>query len=342
MSNPARVVVVAPQKSGTHLVQEVFIELGYASVGSVKQNERNTPRFDRDTRLSIAKVIYDDASFARCESASEDELEKLTDWAWLGMLYGWYQRFGQPVLGRYGASLHQDPSAIISAESFYSSPFAATPPRIAWYWHQLVPGEFDGQFTNEWHAGDGPPVLLNVRDPRDCLVSIIKLHGGQDRLRVRAFLRAPDLQPHPEHLRHLGPEDRDGAHRPAFPGATEFKDIVWPWRHPDVLSVRYEDLVGPQGGGTAGLQLDAVKRILEHGPPSRSATPASWRSSGTNPESAASSPQSPIRAGVPRWLVVRVRGRGRGYRAALRAARTPAAASARPASAQIAPMTAQM
>jgi hypothetical protein len=258
------VVVIAPQKSGTHLIQELFVELGYASVGSIKQDERTIPRFDRVTRQSIAKVVYDDAAFARCESAAEDEFERLTDRAWDGMLYGWYQRFGQPVLGRYGASRHQDPAAIISAESFYSSPFAATPPRIAWYWHQLVPGEFDGQFTNEWYAGDGPPVLLNVRDPRDCLVSIINFMEGKT---ARGFGNFSERQIFNRILSTCDTWDQKieaALTDPHFPGATEFEDIIWLWRHPDVLSVRYEDLVGPEGGGTAGAQLDAVKRILEH------------------------------------------------------------------------------
>jgi hypothetical protein len=263
MNDPSRVVVIAPQKSGTHLIQELFIELGYASVGSIKQNERNTPHFDRATRLSIAKVVYDDATFARCELADEDEFERLTDRAWHGMLYGWYQRFGQPVLSRYGASKHQDPSAIISAKDFYSAPFAATPPRLVWYWHQLIPGEFDGQFTNEWYAGDGPPVLLNVRDPRDCLVSIINFMEGKT---AHGFGNFAERQIFNRILSTCDTWDEkleSALTDPHFPGATEFEDIIWLWRHPDVATVRYEDLVGPRGGGTADRQIGAVKGVLE-------------------------------------------------------------------------------
>jgi hypothetical protein len=264
VSDPSRLVVVSPQKAGTHLIQELFIQLGYASVGSIKQNDRNTPRFDRATRLAIARVVYDDITYARCAAAGADEFRRLTDRAWHGMLYGWYQRFGQPVLSRYGASFVQDPAAIISAGDFYSSPFAATPPRIAWYWHQLRPGHFDGQFTNEWYAGDGPPLILNVRDPRDCLISIINFIEGKT---THGFGNFAERQIYNRVLSTCRTWDQklDVALRdPHFPGATEFADVIWLWRHPDVVSVRYEDLIGPRGGGTDEAQIDSVARVLDH------------------------------------------------------------------------------
>ena len=51
---------------------------------------------------------------------------------------------------------------------------------------------------------------------------------------------------------------------PAFLGHGEFARSLWLLRHPAVCKVRYEDLVGPRGGGTAGAQLDAVTRLVGH------------------------------------------------------------------------------
>lgn len=40
---------------------------------------------------------------------------------------------------------------------------------------------------------------------------------------------------------------------------------VRPWtQHRDVLHVRFEDLIGPEGGGAADVQRAAVKRIVDH------------------------------------------------------------------------------
>lgn len=264
MPDATRAVIVSPQKSGTHLIQELFIELGYASVGSIKQNERNTPEFGREDRLAIARVIYSDPGYGRCLAANEQEFRALTDRAWHGMLYGWYQRFGQPVLSRYGAAKAQDPAAIISAPGFWSSPFSATPPWIAWYWHQLVPGEFDGHFINEWFAGDGPPVLLNVRDPRDCLISMINFMEGKT---AQGFGNFAERQIYHRVLTRCDSWEAKiemALTDPHFPGATEFEDAIWLLRHPDVPMVRYEDLIGPAGGGSAASQAGAVRTVLHH------------------------------------------------------------------------------
>ena len=51
---------------------------------------------------------------------------------------------------------------------------------------------------------------------------------------------------------------------PAFLGHDEFARSLWLLNHPAVCKVRYEDLVGPRGGGTAEAQLDAVSRLVRH------------------------------------------------------------------------------
>ncbi|MBT0768283.1 hypothetical protein KIH74_05075 [Kineosporia sp. J2-2] len=264
MPDASRAVVVSPQKSGTHLVQELLIELGYTSVGAIKQNERNTPALDHGTRLAVARTVYDDATYERCRQAGPQEFARLTDRAWHGMLFAWYQRFGQPVLSRYGAGLLQDPAAIVSAGDFWTSPFSATPAGIAWYWHQLVPGHFDGQFTNEWFAGQGPPVVLNVRDPRDCLISLINFLEGRT---ANGFGNFAERQIYHRILGRCGTWDEKietALTDPHFPAVTEFADAIWLWRHPDVVRVRYEELVGPRGGGSEQAQTAAVQRVLDH------------------------------------------------------------------------------
>jgi hypothetical protein len=51
---------------------------------------------------------------------------------------------------------------------------------------------------------------------------------------------------------------------PSFLGHDQFQKAIWLLNHPKVCTVRYEDLVGPQGGGSRQAQVDAVDRVLRH------------------------------------------------------------------------------
>lgn len=97
-----------------------------------------------------------------------------------------------------------------------------------------------------------------LRDPRDVLVSMTHY--------LTYRLRDHGASPHLRHLRN--DSERYMAMITGFANWSPFRKrlqgfLGW-CRHPDVLTVRFEDLVGPLGGGTEVSQLTAVKSLAAH------------------------------------------------------------------------------
>lgn len=105
----------------------------------------------------------------------------------------------------------------------------------------------------------GLQAVLLVRDPRDVAASM-----------VRFAMTAPHV---PEHPAFAALPD-DGARlraaiggHPGTPGPgllRERYDRYLPWRAHGALLLRYEDLVGPRGGGTVERQHAAIRRLAAH------------------------------------------------------------------------------
>ena len=123
-------------------------------------------------------------------------------------------------------------------------------------------------------AAHGCRVVFVLRDPRDQLVS--RVHYTYDQ---RAYFPGLEgLAPDELLLRLIGrdgedhddllsgflfyggpPGDRDVSH------VRELYELYLPWRtSPICLTVRFEDLVGPEGGGSAERRLAAVSAIARH------------------------------------------------------------------------------
>ena len=52
-----RIMIVSLMKSGTHLIQELIVALGYKVYGSSRIPPEIRPVFDRDARLKIAEMV---------------------------------------------------------------------------------------------------------------------------------------------------------------------------------------------------------------------------------------------------------------------------------------------
>ncbi|HUG86090.1 MAG TPA: sulfotransferase domain-containing protein [Euzebya sp.] len=105
-------------------------------------------------------------------------------------------------------------------------------------------------------ADAGLHVVLLVRDPRDVAASM-----------ARFAMTATHV---PEHPVYAGLPDDDARLRLAIAGDPDIGqpplladrfDRFLPWVEEGALLLRYEDLVGPQGGGSAWSQHDAVARL---------------------------------------------------------------------------------
>lgn len=260
-----RVMVVSPQKAGTHLMLELAIALGYKVFGSIRSSPRSEPRFDDDERRRIARLVLSDADYEAVLALDDhDEFVRRTDRAWWALAWGWQRRLGQPVANRYGQSTHDGVDAIATNPAFSSTRFADTPEGICWMWHELDVTAVDGSFVAEWCETGEPRIVFNVRDPRDVLVSLINFVDGRtsqgfgnfyERRIYHAILRA---KPTMDEKIEYALRDR------YFLARGEFEKCLWLLHHPSVCTVRYEDLVGPAGGASAGAQRRAVERILEH------------------------------------------------------------------------------
>lgn len=127
---------------------------------------------------------------------------------------------------------------------------------------RLSPGQialahlpFEPSFPDE--LGDTRAVFL-IRDPRDVVLS--EAHYAASR---------PN---HPYHAAYAGCTTLaervrvaiDGDPRVEFRSIAERLDRYGGWLHGSAFVVRFEDLVGPQGGGSAERQQEAVQGLYAH------------------------------------------------------------------------------
>jgi hypothetical protein len=120
-------------------------------------------------------------------------------------------------------------------------------------WHTA-----NGRFLRGWERTGAPHMVYNYRDPRAQLVSMIRFltegKGADDH---------PVVQVYRPILRNLGSMDRMlsfAISDPEFPYREAYRKNRWMLYHPNVLKVRFEDLVGEEGGGSREIQHAAVER----------------------------------------------------------------------------------
>src|SRR5580700_10592882 len=83
-----RVIMVSLAKSGTHLLQELMLALGYKMFGSgVRLTPQTVPVLDRETRWRIARMVYDKETISDLEGVDEAGFIQATDRAWDAL--GW-------------------------------------------------------------------------------------------------------------------------------------------------------------------------------------------------------------------------------------------------------------
>lgn len=264
MDGAERVMVVSPQKAGTHLLQELMVALGYKMQGAVRLRAENAPQFDVTERWRIARLVLSATEVLELEHADDDEFVQRTDEAWRAYMWSWYRRLGQPVTSRYGADRFHLVDHLVTNDLLSRSTFADTPKGLCWTWHELDVDKMDGNFVNEWSDSSAPAMVLNYRDPRDCLVSLInfiegKTAGGFGNFSERRIYHAI-LSSMSTMAEKLECALRD----PSFPGRHEFARSLWLLQHPQVCKTRYEDLIGPRGGGSRERQVQAVTAVLDH------------------------------------------------------------------------------
>jgi hypothetical protein len=114
------------------------------------------------------------------------------------------------------------------------------------------------RFLKAWGTTGAPCVVYNYRDPRAQIVSMIRFlaesHAADD---------TPGAQVYRPILRSLGSMDRMlsfAISDPEFPYRNVYRQNRWMLYHPNVLKLRFEDLVGEEGGGSRPIQDATVER----------------------------------------------------------------------------------
>lgn len=240
-----RVLAVALMKSGTHLIQELLIAMGYRIAG--------VPRIPQHAKVAL--TADDVVRCAPAVSAHRDESE-----VWNSVQDHVQLQLGAPLARHYG---RQGTDSGPGSGSTYL-PFEATPLDVAWIVSELDPLRVDGGFWNEWLTTGEPRTLFLYRDPRAAALSMVNFLLDAN---GKGFGDYQDFRVFHEILCALGSLDeqiRFALTCPGFPGQRDHARMRWMLYHPRVFSTSYEALVGPEGGGAAVDKARAISGIREH------------------------------------------------------------------------------
>jgi hypothetical protein len=131
-------------------------------------------------------------------------------------------------------------------------------PRLVISTHLLPWQMASPRFLNGWGRTGAPYMVYNYRDPRAQIVSMIRFLAESD-----VVDEHPIVQVYRPILRSLGSMDRMlsfAISDRAFPYRDAYRENRWMLYHPNVLKLRFEDLVGEEGGGSRAIQDAAVER----------------------------------------------------------------------------------
>jgi hypothetical protein len=248
-------------KSGTHLIQELFVALGYGIYGQSRIPAELRPVLDDETRLRTARLVYDAGALAELES--KEEFSEATDRAWDALGWAWQIRFGLPLENRYGFEVTNADLIEQAQRRSASSDFADTPSGVCWVLPELDVKRLDGRFIREWSSTGEPRIVFNYRDPRDVLLSMVNFLVGRTRQGVGTFSEFQIFARILESKQTLDEQLSYALCDPSFPGAGDFERALWLLHHPNVCKVSFEELVGPDGGGSVDAQRRAVGHILD-------------------------------------------------------------------------------
>lgn len=249
-------------KSGTHIINELMVALGYRMYGTVRVSQETRPVLDNDARWRIATMVYGDDAAARLKSQPEETFDEVTDRAWEALAWSWQLRFGMPLRNLYSMELIDTGLVDRVFRGTAGSSFADTPAGICWVFHNFDIKQIDGAFLREWEETGEPRIVFNYRDPRDIILSLVNFLSHQ----TKNGLSAPSF--HPVFSRILlaknSLEERlaYALTDTSFPCQPEdFSQLLWLLHHPRVCKVNFEELVGAEGGGSAQAQAAAVARL---------------------------------------------------------------------------------
>jgi len=265
VNKPAeRVILISMMKSGTHLIKELMVSLGYRMYGHVRVTPEIRPLLDRDTRWRMASMVYDDDQLASLKSRPDSVFNDATDRAWEALAWSWQRRLGMPLVSLYSTELISTGLVEQAHRRTASSSFTETPSGICWVFHEFDIRKIDGAFLREWAETGEPRIIFNYRDPRDTILSLVNFLSRRTKGGLSAFNNLPVFSNILLAKASLDERLEYALTDESFPcQASDFKRMLWLLHHPDVCKTSFEELVGPDGGGSAESQLLATARLID-------------------------------------------------------------------------------
>jgi hypothetical protein len=254
-----RAFVVVPMKSGTHLIQELMVALGYEIYGQSRIPPEIRPVLDDEARRRVTRMVFGDDALEGLDDAA---LAETAERAWDALGWAWQLRLGLPLANRYGLEITNTTLVEETLRRTASSGFADTPSGVCWILPELDVTRVDGRFLREWSETGEPRLLFMYRDPRDVVLSMVNFLCGKT---AQGFGTFSEFQVFSRILTSKATLEAQLAYAlgdPAFPGADDYTRCLWLLEHPDVCRVSFEELVGPEGGGSADAQRQAIERIV--------------------------------------------------------------------------------
>lgn len=259
-----RVIIVSLVKSGTHLLQELMIALGYRMYGAgVRVAPGALPVLDDETRWRIASMVFEKETLSDLETSDQAQFIEATDRAWDALGWSWHIRLAQPIATWYSRELVDTGFVEQVHRQTVGTDFAQTPAGVCWMINQLDITRLDGHFLREWAQTGEPKIIFNYRDPRDVALSLVNFlcertgRGYSDYNNLPAFSEILKSKATLEEQLEYALSD------PSFPGQGDLYRMLWLLNHPGVCKTSFEELIGPRGGGSAQAQASALARVFE-------------------------------------------------------------------------------
>jgi hypothetical protein len=240
-------LLVSIPKAGTHMILKLYARAGYLNVGwgEVEPSELRAPRWEMERDLLLQNPAFAAIVKKFWYLKGEVIFRLLRDHA--------KDQIGERRL----VDVSADPAMQAAWEEIRSlSDTTLFVPGLVVSTHQFS-WDAAWRFLAGWGRTGVPSIVYCYRDPRAQIVSMIRFLAGE------FMSEHPWAQVYRPILQNLGSMDRMlsfAISDSTFPFRNAYRENRWLLYHPNVLKLRFEDLVGEEGGGSRLSQAAAIER----------------------------------------------------------------------------------
>ncbi|HEX2092449.1 MAG TPA: hypothetical protein VHG28_08605 [Longimicrobiaceae bacterium] len=244
-------LLVSVPKAGTHMMLKLYARAGYLNMGwgTVEPSDLRMPKEEMERNLLQSPPV---AAIARKYWFLKPEviLDLLEYHARteVGDTQARFPRIGDPRESEVQAAWKEIQR--LSDTTLFV-------PRLVVSTHQF-PWASGRRFVAAWGRTGVPSIVYCYRDPRAQLVSMVRFLAESELIARHAW-----AQVYRPILRSLGSMDRMlsfAISESSLPFRDAYRENRWLLYHPRVLKLRFEDLVGEEGGGSKLSQAAAIER----------------------------------------------------------------------------------